>query len=387
VKTLASGNKTAIKINEKRLLNSFLELAKINAPSGNEAPMAEYLVPLLEELGFSIKFDEAHKEFGGNCGNLIAWWEGTDPNVEPLFLSTHMDTVLPTEGLKPIIKDGVIYSDGTTILGADDRAALAAYIEGIIVIQETGTPCGPIELILTVNEQPGLVGAKYMDYSLVKSKKGFIFDSTGDIGQIILQGPYSSRIYCDIKGKDSHIGLNPEDGINAFLIAADALKNMKLGKVNDQVLANIGVIKGGTMSSIIPGEVELIGEVRSFDKEGLENQLEHMKEAVETAAEQYKGSATVRFEKKYLGFDIPLEHEIAKTALVAADEIGVNKYTTQTLGGADTNVLNENGLECLTLGNGFKNLHTFQEHISVENLMNGGRYAAALIKEWYESHK
>ncbi|ASN06188.1 M20/M25/M40 family metallo-hydrolase [Virgibacillus necropolis] len=383
---MVSENKTTVKINEERLLDSFLELAKINAPSGSEKPMAEFLIPKLEELGFSIQFDEAHKEFGGNCGNLIAWWEGTDSDAEPLFLSTHMDTVLPTEGLDPVIKDGIIYSDGTTILGADDRAALAAYLEGIKVIQESGTPCGPIELVLTVNEQPGLVGASHLDYSLVKSKKGFIFDSSGDVGQIILQGPYSSRIYCDIKGRSSHIGLNPEEGINAFLIASDALKNMKLGKIDDQTLANIGVIKGGTMSSIIPGEVELVGEVRSFEKEGLDNQLEHMKAAVEKAAEQHDGSAKVRFEKKYLGFNVPKEDDLAKTALSAADEIGVDKYTTKTLGGADTNVLNENGLECITLGNGFRNIHTFHEHISIENLMNGGRYAAGLIKDWYETH-
>ncbi|CEG28724.1 M20/M25/M40 family metallo-hydrolase [Bacillus sp. B-jedd] len=379
--------KTLIKIDEDRLLDSFLEMAKVNAPSGKEKPMAEYLVPKLQELGFSIQFDESHKEFGGNCGNLIAWWDGTDPDVEPLFFSTHLDTVLPTEGLTPVIKDGVIYSDGTTILGADDRAALAAYLEGITVIQESGIPCGPIELILTVNEQPGLVGARYLDYSLVKSKRGFIFDSTGDIGQIILQGPFSSRIYCEIEGRSSHIGLNPEEGINAFLIAADALKSMDLGKVNDQTLANIGVIRGGTMSSIIPGEVELVGEVRSFAKEALDTQLEHMKEAVEKAARKHGGKANVRFEKKYSGFSIPTENDIAQTAIRAADQIGVKKYTTQTLGGADTNVLNEKGLECLTLGNGFKNLHTFQEHISVENLMNGGRYVVTLIKDWYESHK
>lgn len=379
--------KTLIKINEDRLLDSFLEMAKINAPSGSEKAMAEYLIPVLEELGFTYQFDEAHKAFGGNCGNLIAWWDGTDKNAEPLFLSTHLDTVLPTKGLRPVIESGVIYSDGTTILGADDRAALAAYIEGIRVIQENNISCGPIELLLTVNEQPGLVGAAYMDYSLVKSKKGFIFDSSGDVGQIILQGPYSSRIYADIKGKSSHIGLNPDEGINAFLIAADALKNMKLGKIDEHTLANIGVIKGGTMSSIIPGDVKLVGEVRSFEKSRLDIQLNSMKEAFEQAAHAYNGTADIRFEKKYLGFNHKEDDILVQTALNAADKIGVDKYTCQTLGGADTNVLNENGLECITLGNGFRKIHTSQEHISIENLMNGGRYVVALIKEWYKAHK
>ncbi|MFC7391458.1 M20/M25/M40 family metallo-hydrolase [Scopulibacillus cellulosilyticus] len=343
-------------------------------------------MPRLEQMGFNITFDEAYKEFGGNCGNLIAYWEGTNPKIEPLFFSTHMDTVLPTEGLNPVIKNGVIYTDGTTILGADDRAALASYLEGIQAIQESGTPCGPIELVLTVNEQPGLVGARYLDYSKVKSKKGYIFDSSGDVGQIILQGPYSSRIFCEIEGKSSHIGLNPEEGINALLIAADALKNMKLGKIDEETLANIGVIKGGEMSSIIPGTAVLVGEVRCFHAKGLKEQLDNITNAVLTAAEKHGGKAKVRVEKKYLGFNEKSESKLSKTAINAAKNIGVNGYLTKTLGGADTNVLNENGLTCITLGNGFRNIHTFNEHISIENLINTGRMVTGLIEEWYNAH-
>ncbi|GED70839.1 hypothetical protein BRE01_45410 [Brevibacillus reuszeri] len=374
-------------VNGERLLDSFLQLAKINAPSGDEKLMADVLVPLLTEMGFTIQFDEANKRIGGNCGNLIAWWDGTDPELPPLFLSTHMDTVLPTEGLNPVIKDGVIYSDGTTILGADDRAALAAYLEAIRVIQETGARCGPIELILTVYEQPGLVGARYLDYAKVRSKTGYIFDSSGDVGQIILQGPYSSRIWWEIEGKQSHIGLNPEEGINAILIAAAALREMQLGKVSEETLANIGVIEGGELTSIIPGKVKVSGEVRSFTATGLQEQIEHMCAAVTEAAESLGGTAHVRVEKKYAGFAIPDHSAFVQSAIRAAERIGVKSYLTRTLGGADTNVLNENGLTCITLGLGFRNIHSFQEHISVENLVNTGKYAAALICEWYEMHK
>ncbi|MGG1662513.1 M20/M25/M40 family metallo-hydrolase [Brevibacillus sp. NRS-1366] len=374
-------------VNGERLLNSFLDLAKINAPSGDEKPIADVLVPRLTEMGFTIQFDEAHKEIGGNCGNLIAWWDGTDSNIPPLFLSTHMDTVLPTAGLTPVIRDGVIYSDGTTILGADDRAALAAYLEGIQAIQESGTPCGPIELILTVYEQPGLVGAKYLDYSKVKSNTGYIFDSSGDVGQIILQGPFSSRIWWEIQGKASHIGLNPEEGISAILIAAQALRNMKLGKVDEETLANIGVIQGGEMTSIIPGTVKLSGEVRSFTADGLQKQIDYMLAEFTKAAEAFGGVANARVEKKYFGFDIPEQAEFVQAAIRAAERIGVKPYLTKTLGGADTNVLSENGLSCITLGLGFRNIHSFQEHISIENLVNTGRYVTALICEWYETHK
>lgn len=374
-------------VNEERLLNLFLELAKINGPSMKEQPVADYLVKALTELGFTLEFDNAHKKFNGEVGNLIAWKEGTDSSIPPLFFSTHMDTVLPTENLKPVIKDGVIYSDGTTILGADDRAALAAYLEGVLAIIESGVPHGPIELILTVNEQPGLVGATHMDYSKAKSKVGYIFDSSGDVGQIILKGPYSSRIWMEVQGKTAHIALNAEEGNSAFLIAAEGLLDMKLGTIDEETLANIGILEGGELTSIIPGSVTVAGEVRSFSKEKLELQLKHMEEVMQKAAKKNGGNVHIRIEKKYSGFDIPKDHVLTKTVESASFNINVKPYLTETLGGADTNVLNENGLICLTLGNGFQNIHSYRECISIENLLNTGRLTVALIEQWYETHK
>lgn len=377
----------AEKVNSERLLNLFLELAKINGPSSKEQLVADYFKKALPELGFTIEFDEAHKNFDGEVGNLIAWREGTDSSIPPLFFSTHLDTVLPTEGLKPVIKDGVIYSDGTTILGADDRAALAAYLEAIRAIIESNVPHGPIEFILTVNEQPGLVGATYMDYSKTKSKTGYIFDSSGDVGQIILKGPYSSRIWMEVEGNAAHIALNAEEGNSAILIAAAGLLKIKLGTIDEETIANIGIIEGGELTSIIPGSVTVGGEVRSYSKEKLDQQLKHMKEVMQQAAEERGGKVNVRIEKKYSGFDIPQDDILVKTAETASRTINVKPYLTETLGGADTNVLNENGLTCLTLGLGFQNIHSFRECISVENLVNAGRLTAALIEQWYVNHK
>ncbi|AZU61606.1 M20/M25/M40 family metallo-hydrolase [Neobacillus mesonae] len=385
--TTKLSSRAAEQVNGERLLDLFLELAKINAPSTKEQLVADYLKKALPELGFTLEFDDAHKNFDGEVGNLVAWHEGTDPSIPPLFFSTHMDTVLPTEGLKPVIKDGVIHSDGTTILGADDRAALAAYLEAVRAIIEGGIPHGPIEFILTVNEQPGLVGARYMDYSKAKSKTGYIFDSSGDVGQIILKGPYSSRIWIEVEGNAAHIALNSEEGNSAILIAAEGLSNMKLGEIDEGTLANIGIINGGELTSIIPGSVTIAGEVRSFSKVKLDAQLKHMEEVMQQAAEKKGGLVKVRVEKKYLGFDIPKEDILVKTALTAAGNIHVSPYLTETLGGADTNVLNENGLTCLTLGLGFQNIHSFRECISVENLVNTGRLTAALIEQWYVNHK
>lgn len=374
-------------VNAERLQELFLELAKINAPSTKEKLVADYLKEALPKLGFTLEFDEAHKNYNGEVGNLIAWKEGTDSSIPPLFFSTHMDTVLPTEGLKPVIKDGIIYSDGTTILGADDRAALAAYLEAVQAIIEGGVPHGPIEFILTVNEQPGLVGAVHMDYSKSKSKRGYIFDSSGDVGQIILKGPYSSRIWMEVQGNAAHIALNAEEGNSAILLAAEGLSKMRLGEIDEQTLANIGIISGGELTSIIPGSVTVAGEVRSFSKEKLDQQLKHMEDTMQAAVVKNGGKVNVKIEKKYLGFDIEKDDILTKTAEAAAHNIQVKPYLTETLGGADTNVLNENGLTCLTLGLGFQNIHSFRECISIENLVNTGRLTAALIEQWYINHK
>ncbi|WP_053362519.1 M20/M25/M40 family metallo-hydrolase [Bacillus sp. FJAT-27251] len=374
-------------VKAERLQELFLELAKINGPSTKEQQVADYLKEVLPKLGFTLEFDEGHKQFDGEVGNLIAWREGTDSSVPPLFFSTHMDTVLSTEGLKPVIKDGVIHSDGTTILGADDRAALAAYLEAIQAIIESGIPHGPIELILTVNEQKGLVGAVHMDYSKAKSKMGYIFDSSGDVGQIILKGPYSSRIMIEVEGNAAHIALNAEEGNNAILLAAEGLSKMRLGEIDKETIANIGIINGGELTSIIPGSVTIRGEVRSFSKEKLDRQLNHMEEVMQQVVEKNGGKVNVSVEKKYLGFEIAKDDVLTKTAEAAARNIQVNPYLTETLGGADTNVLNENGLTCLTLGLGFQNIHTFRECISIENLVNTGRLTAALIEQWYINHK
>ncbi|KZE38589.1 peptidase M20 [Bhargavaea cecembensis] len=374
-------------VDEQRLLNLFIEMAKIDGPSGKEQKVADYLKKVLPELGFKLEFDEAHKEFGGEVGNLIAYKEGTDETVPPLFFSTHMDTVLTTKNLKPVIKDGIIYSDGTTILGADDRAALAAYIEAVRAIIESGIPHGPIELVLTVNEQPGLVGAQHLDYTKPKSKVGYIFDSSGDVGQTILKGPYSSRIWMKVKGNTAHIALNSEDGNSAFLIAAAGLLDMKLGEIDEETVANIGIIQGGELTSIIPGEVMVAGEVRSFSKEKLDRQLLHMEETMKNAAKNSEGTVDVSIEKKYSGFSVAEDHALTKNVLKAAANININPYLTETLGGADTNVLNENGLTCLTLGLGFQNIHSFREYISEENLYNTGRLTAALIQQWHDDHK
>lgn len=376
-----------LNINEEEIVNEFLEWAKINAPSKKEKPIADLIVIELKKLGFSIEFDTAHKKFDGNCGNLIAYWRGTNESIPPLFLSTHMDTVLPTEGLSPVIKDGVIYSDGNTILGADDRSALTGYLEAIKYIQKNNIPCGPIELILTVNEQQGLKGSRYLDYTKVKSKFGYVFDAGGNVGQIINQGVYVYIFHIKIRGKSAHISGNPDEGISAFVIAAHILIELKNGRINDNTLSNIGLIKGGELTSIIPGEVKLTGEVRSFSKDEVDIQIQKMFNIATEIAAEHGGSVEKSIEKKYNGFKVNSDNILVKNATDAANNLEIKPFLTRASGGADTMYYNENGLTCITLGNGFRNVHTYQENISIENLVNIMKYTVSLIQSWYNTHQ
>ena len=373
-------------VNPERLVESFLKLAQINGPSRDERLVADFVQTELTKMGFTVAFDEANKHTGGNCGNLFAWWEGLDSHIPPLLFSTHLDTVMPTEGLKPIIREEIIYSDGTTILGADDRAALAAYLEAIHVIQENHTHCGPIELILTVSEQTSLYGSKNLDYTKVHSKTGYIFDSSGDVGQIILSGPYGAYLHWVITGKPAHLGLDAAEGVSAIVIAAEAISKMKLGQINEFTVANIGTIQGGELGSIIPHKTKMTGEIRSYTLEGLQRQVQQMREAVETSAKKYGGTVEVDQEKKYIGYDIPIDDKNTQVAIRAVERVGLKPFFVKTLGGADTNNFREHGVSVMTLGNGFCEIHSYNEHISIKNLVNTARLTVGLVEEFANTH-
>lgn len=375
----------ADQIDRNRVVKSFLELARLNGPSGRERPVAEFLSARLGEMGFSISFDDAHLSLGTDCGNLFAWWPGNGSTAPPLFLSAHMDTVLPTERLQPLVQDGVIRTDGTTILGADDRAAIAAYLEGVRAIQASGAPCGPIEVVLTVDEQRGLRGARHLDFGRMRATVGYIYDSSGDVGQIILRGPHSKRINFTLEGKAAHLGLAAEAGVSAIRIAADAVQRMRLAKVDDDTVANIGSIHGGELPSIIPDHVEMAGEARSFTPHGLDAQLRHMADVAEAAARRAGGSAHVEIEHKYDGYEISPQAPYIQTAVRAARRLGIEPYFTDTLGGADTNIFIANGRSCVTLGIGFRDIHSFDEHIHVASLVDAARLVTGIVTEHAEA--
>jgi len=258
-------------VNRYRLSEEFARLAAINSPPLHEHAIARYLVGRLETLGAEVLFDNAAEATGGEVGNLVARFAGQIKSAEPLLFSVHMDTVEPGGQVRPVLRDGVFFSAGDTVLGADDKAGVAELIEALEVLREQQVPHGPLEVVITIAEEIGLVGAKHLDYTLLKSKRGYALDTEG-IGWMVLQAPGANHLQIDIEGVASHAGMAPELGLSAIHTAALAISRMRLGRIDHETTANIGRIEGGVARNIVPQSVKVVGEARSHDADKLQEQ-------------------------------------------------------------------------------------------------------------------
>lgn len=366
-------------INEKRLLERFLNYVQIDSPTKYEREFAEYIMKEMEKMGLEVHMDDAGEKVGSNSGNVIGRLKG-NTDGEAILFSAHMDTVSPGKGIKPVIKDGVIYSDGTTVLGGDDKAGIAAILEAIETVIEKGIPHGDIEVVFSIYEEGGLYGAKNLDYTKLKAKKGFVLDSGGNPGEIIIQGPAQNKIYAKFIGKEAHAGVAPENGISAIQMAAEAISNMKLLRIDEETTANIGVISGGEATNIVTKEVKIQGEARSLSDEKLQKQTEHMVKCCEEAAQKFGGKVEVEVDHSYGAFKVEEDAEIVQKVKEACRNIGLEPYTTSSGGGSDTNILNANGIVAVNLGIGERKPHTVEEHIHIKDLENAARLVLEIIK-------
>ncbi|MDP3043925.1 MAG: M20/M25/M40 family metallo-hydrolase, partial [Bacillota bacterium] len=273
-------------INRRRLVDTFMTLAKTDSVSRRERGVVDHLAGLLADIGLEYFEDEAGQAINGTAGNLIAKVPGTTAGP-PLLFCTHLDTVEPGNGVKPRVDGHVIRSAGETILGADDKAGIAAVLEAVRVLKEQELPHPPLELVFTVAEEIGLLGIRELDFSLVKARMGFVLDSDGTPGKVITRAPSQDRIVATVIGRAAHAGINPEDGVNAIQAAAKAIANLPLGRIDEETTANIGVIRGGQATNIVPERVYLEGETRSLDNNKRRSLTEHicqkMTEQVELA--------------------------------------------------------------------------------------------------------
>lgn len=370
-----------IKVNKDRLIEEFLELVQIDSETKYESEISSILKEKFKNLGLDVVEDNAKELTGHGAGNLICSLKGTKIKAEPIYFTSHMDTVVPGKGVKPSIKDGYIVSDGTTILGADDKAGLAAMLEAIRILQESNIEHGNIQFVITVGEESGLVGAKALDPSLLQATFGYAIDSNGLVGDIIVAAPTQAKLFAKIKGKTAHAGVAPEKGVSAITLAAKAISKMPLGRIDEETTANIGRFEGGQQTNIVCDYVEVLAETRSLMTEKMEKQAKKMTDAFVSTAQQYGGDADVDVEVMYPGYNQKDGDQVVEVAKRAAKAIGRKSQLVKSGGGSDANVIAGYGIPTVNLAVGYEEIHTTNERMPIEELIKITELITAIIKD------
>jgi tripeptide aminopeptidase len=371
-------------IAKDRLVNEFMELVRVDSVTKHEQEISRVLKQKFEALGLQISEDDAAAKTGHGAGNLFAIWEaeGAAAAAPTIFFTCHMDTVTPGIGIKPQLDaDGYIRSDGTTILGADDKAGISAIFEAIRVVKEQSIPHGRIQFVITVGEESGLLGARALDASKLEAKFGYALDSNGAIGDIAVAAPTQAKVTIKMYGRSAHAGVNPEDGISAIQVAAKAIARMPLGRIDNETTANIGRFEGGGATNIVCDFVKLDAEARSIVQHKLDNQIEAMRKAVESAAEEFGARGELESEIIYPAYQYDDEDSVVQLAKKAIVAIGRTPRTFHSGGGSDANIFNGLGIPTVNLAVGYEHIHTTKEQIKVEDLVKTTELVVEIMKQ------
>jgi tripeptide aminopeptidase len=373
-------------VNQNRLAETFKFLAEIDSVSKEEQTLCMEIKRILESMGAETRVDDAGGKIGGNTGNLIAKFKG-NRKVPPLLLNAHMDTVEPGKGVTAVFSDGVFTSDGTTILGADDKSAIAILIEAIKIIQENERPHGPLELVFTVCEEIGLLGAKHLDLDRITATFGYALDATDTEG-IVTRAPCANRFEIKVHGKDAHAGAAPEKGINAISLASKAIANLELGRIDPETTCNIGIIEGGTATNIVPNLVTIKGEVRSHDEEKMDRVTDTIVSSFKGIVENYNSMTSdnarprleTEIQKDFPRTYVPDDHPVVTLARRAAENLGRKMKTKTSGGGADANIFFEKGIMTGVLGTGMRDVHTVRESVRLDDMVRTTELLLEIIR-------
>lgn len=372
---------TEMSIQNDRLVELFTTLCRINSPPRQERAVVEYVKGFLHGLGLELREDNAAKIVGGDANNLIATLPANITGAPKIFFSAHFDTVEPNPNLKIIVQDGIIKTDGTTVLGADDKAGMSAILEAVRIVVENNLPHGQIQLLLTVCEEIGLRGARALDLSLVDSDFGFVYDTGPPVGTVITQTPTHNTMRVHLIGKPAHAGVEPEKGINAIQIAAHAISQMKLGRIDAETTANIGSIHGGQATNVVCPEVVITAEARSLNSDKVNAQVAHMTQLFEQAAQQFGGQAIIEIDRHYEGYTLTEDDLPVQVVRRALHRLGMDAPMRPTGGGSDANVFIARGLPCCVVGTAHQKIHTPEEFVLIEDLAKSVDLTLAIIRE------
>lgn len=375
-------------LNFDRLSNEFARLAAISSPSRREGAMARYLAERFTALGGVIEWDGSGAKIGGDADNLIVRFAATGRDTEPLMLSVHMDTVEPCVNVQPQLQNGIFTSAGETILGSDDKSGIAEIIEALEILREEKIPHGPLEVVVTVCEEVGLLGAKQIDRARLTARRGIALDTSG-MDKLILSAPAANKLTMTITGREAHAGIAPEAGISAIVIAAQAISAMQLGRIDYETTANIGTINGGIATNIIPRQVVLKGEVRSHDPLKLEAQSQQLIAAVENAvvaAVQWIDGVLIRPQAlcqvtaEYPCMSVPATSPLVQGIVAAAARLGHPLQLLPGGGGSDANIFNALGIETVILATGMTDVHTVNESVALADMARVAELLVEIIR-------
>lgn len=368
-------------VNEERLVSLFRELVMIDAPARQEAACVAWTRRYLEEVvGLEVEEDDAGAKIGGNANNVIAWLRGNLPDAPKIFLSAHFDTVEPTAGLVIEERDGVFYSASDTILGADDKGGMAPAIEAVHVIKESGEPHGDVCLLLSVAEEIGLLGADALKIEELNLDFGYVLDTGPPVGSFVTRTATHDKLEILIHGRPAHAGKDPENGLNAMQVAAAAISKMRLGRIDAETTANLGIIEGGTAVNVVCPFVRIRGEARSTSVSALDAQVAHMIECFESAAEAWGTTCVIEHARHYTSFDLPHDSLAVEVAQEASRALGFDPKLRTTLGGSDANIYNAKGVPSVVVATGMDHIHTHEELCSRQDLIDTARLSVELIR-------
>lgn len=359
------------------LLEEFAGFTEIDSVSFGERRMADLLKEKLRALGFETEEDDAGSHYGGNAGNVYGFLKGS-LSGEPVLFSAHMDTVEPGIGKKAVFQeDGRITSDGTTVLGADDAAGLTEILGGIRRVLSSGKPHRDIEVLFPIAEEVYTKGTRVFDFSKIRSKEAYVLDLSGPVGSAAVQAPSLISFVLTIHGKAAHAGFEPEKGIHAVTAAALAIARLPQGHVEEDTTLNIGLIRGGTATNIVPESCIVEGEIRSYSHEKALSYMEAVRRVFREEAEKSGGSLEDEVSINLVAYHTGEGEASVKNFRRAAKKLGLSGELTETFGGSDCNTFAEHGIRGIVLSCGMYQPHSTREYTTVEDLEKG----AALVEE------
>lgn len=366
---------------KNELLEEFAGFTELDSVSFGERRMADLLKEKLKALGFETEEDDAGSHYGGNAGNVYGLLKGS-LSGEPVLFSAHMDTVEPGIRKKAVFhEDGVITSDGTTVLGADDAAGLVEILGGIRRVLASGKPHRDIEVLFPIAEEVYTKGSRVFDFSRIRAKEAYVLDLSGPVGTAAVQAPSLLSFVLTIHGKAAHAGFEPEKGIHAVTAAALAIARLPQGHVEEDTTLNIGIIRGGTATNIVPESCTVEGEIRSYSHEKALSYMEAVRRIFLEEAEKKGASLESEVSVNLVAYHTGEEEASVKHFRRAAHKLGLPGKLTETFGGSDCNTFAEHGIRGIVLSCGMYQAHSTREYTTVEDLEKGASLVEALILE------